>query len=62
MRILRIRIPNTASESYKTCLILQGSQDEVNRLLADMAARESEMSRTVQQTEQQTKLIRELQE
>jgi hypothetical protein len=46
----------------KTCLIFQGSQEEVNRLLADMAARESEMSRTVQQTEQQTKLIRELQE
>jgi hypothetical protein len=59
---MRIRIPNTASGSYKTCFILQGAQEEVNRLLADMAARESEMSRTVQQTEQQTKLIRELQE
>jgi hypothetical protein len=58
MRILRILHQGV----IKTCFILQGSQEEVNRLLADMAARESEMSRTVQQTEQQTKLIRELQE
>ena len=41
---------------------MQSSQEEVARLMADMAARESEMNRTVQQTEQQNRLIRELQE
>jgi hypothetical protein len=42
--------------------LFQSAQDEVSRLRADMAAKETEMSRTVQQTEQQNKLIRELQE